>query len=238
MRRASHWRRIVWFKLITKFASRLGSRFQEYVELVWDTIAEHAQLDAASAATPDPTPSEAAEVRVAALETLAVCLEAATPSCAQLSSSQCETCLDILAQWLSEAYMASPVAATALERLVAALARSGLSQRVTTVSTTSGTSSQLVRLGRLILVMPEVRRVPASSAAAALRLRVRLVRVLIETLDEAYLPPLLPRTLSWLAEVLDNPDSAVEEMARDIANRLSRISGEDILTQLRETPAI
>jgi len=238
MRRASHWRRIVWFKLITKFASRLGSRFQEYVELVWDTIAEHAQLDAASAATPDPTPSEAAEVRVAALETLAVCLEAATPSCAQLSSSQCETCLDILAQWLSEAYMASPVAATALERLVAALARSGLSQRVTTVSTTSGTSSPLVRLGRLILVMPEVRRVPASSAAAALRLRVRLVRVLIETLDEAYLPPLLPRTLSWLAEVLDNPDSAVEEMARDIANRLSRISGEDILTQLRETPAI
>jgi hypothetical protein len=230
-------RLLVWFRLIRALAERLDTLFQKHVELVWDQVLIGAQQHDPETTASGDVQTYLQRMRRAALDALHACLAVTRDTC--LSHATGDACLGIVSRWLSASAptMITDEDVSALERLVAVIA-----QRATRDARTShgtDTSSLLQRLHRLLTRPSTVteRNRDRHLQARSSRMRARLLRVLVETLSEAFLP-LLPSTLPWLAEALESTDERIELIALDIGHRLSRIAGEDILAQLRDTPAV
>ncbi|KAF6004155.1 HEAT repeat-containing protein 1 [Cyanidiococcus yangmingshanensis] len=237
-----NWRLLVWFKLIRALAERLDTLFQRHVELVWDQVLMSAQQKDPEKGTSVHIHAYTMRVRLAALDALTACLATKRDTC--LSAAECDACLSVASWWLSKAASSSPSSATDNDAGVSVLERfiAGLAPWMThdvSASHAVDTSPLLQRLHRLLTAPTTVlgRRGDLQSRRTHQRMRARLMRVLVETLADRFLP-LLPSTLPWLAEALESTDELIEQVALDIGERLSKITGEDIFAQLRETPAV
>lgn len=86
---------------------------------------------------------------------------------------------------------------------------------------------RVATVNRLVLMM-------ARSKSPVLRLRViRCAEVLAKKIGEEYLST-LPETIPFLAELIEDEDTAVETATREFVSFLEELSGEEIMSQLKE----